>query len=171
MIENLKNIFKNTRRQFVGCIDTCFIEGTVLKHIEKSSWKIKIKDDFNERLKNFLNINCILLINEINEFEIKNKLLKDYSISMIQAKSIFDRSIDMLKVVKKIQIKEIRITSDLIHWMLKNRLSFQDGLLISIAQKLQVPFITSEKRAENWKSAYEGVIGEKEFWNIILKKN
>ena len=140
MIKSFKNIFRNTEKQFVGCIDTCFIQGTILKQIEKKNiWKVKIKDDFGERLKRFQDSKCLLFINEINEFEMKNKLLKSYNISLPKAKDIFDKSITLLRVVRKFQIKEIRITSDLIHWMLKNELDFKDGLLISIAQKLEIP--------------------------------
>jgi predicted nucleic acid-binding protein len=48
--------------------------------------------------------------------------------------------------------------------MLSNNLDFQDGLLIATAQRLKVPFVTSERKAENWKKTYEGVKSITEFW-------
>ena len=62
-----------------------------------------------------------------------------------------------------------QINPSLINWMLRYRLDFADGLLINIAQRLQLPFITSERKAEKWKEAYEGVMSQEDFWRILEK--
>ena len=54
--------------------------------------------------------------------------------------------------------------------MIKNNLELKDGLLINFAQSLDIPFITSERKAEKWKNAYAGVMSQTDFWNE-LKKN
>ncbi len=154
-------------RKFIGCIDTCFIEGTMLKVIEKETWKIEIKDDVGERLKSLNEANCLLLINSINEFEIKSKLMRSFGIPFERVNGVYEEIERIFVNVKSIEIDEVRITSSLVNWMLRNRLMLRDGLLIATAKRLEVPFITSERKADLWKNAYEGVMDQKEFWERV----
>ena len=56
--------------------------------------------------------------------------------------------------------------------MLKHRLTLNDGLLINIAQRMEVPFITSERKAEKWKEAYSGIMSQEDFWKEMkLEEN
>jgi len=161
----IRNLFKPPSRAFVGFIDTSFIEGTFLKLIEKDHWKITIKDD--RRLKELNEPNCLLLINDLNVYEIKNKLIKTYNIPLYKINQLYEEGIRLFKNIKKIESPVIKINNSLIRWMLENDLQFRDGLLIDIAQRFNLPFITSERNAKIWKKAYAGVTSQKEFWSKL----
>ena len=169
MIPKFRGLFRKSEKKSIFCIDTCFIEGTILKHIERDTWNIKIKDDFNERLRRLNRQDIILLINEINEFEIKSKLMRQFSLSLNKANFIYDNAMILLKNISKAEIKDIKLTPRLINWMLVYGLDFKDGLLISIAERLELPFVTSERNAEKWKNAYSGVLKERDFWDLLEK--
>lgn len=130
----------------------------------------KIKDDFDERFRRLSELKGIkLCICEINEFEIKSKLRKEYSIPLNRVYHIYDEVMDKLKHIIKIKIDLVKFTPELTKWMLANDLDFKDALLINIAQLLQIPFVTSERRADRWKNAYDGVMSDREFWSKLEK--
>ena len=160
-------MLKQADEKFMCCVDTNFIEGTVLRNIEKGSWKIKIKD--NQRLKALNDCNCLLFINDINVYEIKNKLLKDFSVPFTKLDEIYNSALCVFTKIKVIRIGEIKINPSLVNWMLKHKLALVDGLLIDIAQKVELPFVTSERKAKEWKKAYEGIMTQDEFWKVIRK--
>ena len=138
-----------------------------MKLIEKEHWTIKIKED--RRLRELSEANCILLISDLNIYEIKCKLMKEFNIPLSKVNQLYDEGIRVFKIIKKIESPIIKINNTLIKWMLENNLEFKDGILIDIAQKLNIPFITSEKNAKTWKSAYNGVKSQKEFWGELKK--
>jgi len=156
------NLFSKPKKEFIGCIDSSFIEGTFLKLIEKDGWNIKIKED--RRLNELNKCNCQLFINDINIYEIKNKLLSEFNIPLGRLDEFYNKFICSFANVKRINIGEIKITPNLVNWMLKHRLKLNDGLLINIAQRMEVPFITSERKAEKWKEAYNGIMSQEDFW-------
>lgn len=160
-----RNFFKKPHREFVGFIDTSFIEGTFLKLIEKKHWTIKIKED--RRLKELNEPNCLLFISNLNIYEIKRKLMKEYNVPLSKVNQLYDEGIRAFKNIKKIEPPIIKVNNALIKWMLENNLEFKDGILIDIAQKFNVPFITSENNARVWKGAYNGVMSQKEFWEKL----
>lgn len=43
MIRNIKDWFVKTEKQPIALIDSCFIEGTILKHIETDKWNVKLR--------------------------------------------------------------------------------------------------------------------------------
>tara|TARA_Y100000310_G_scaffold318836_1_gene373352 strand:- start:593 stop:1105 length:513 start_codon:yes stop_codon:yes gene_type:complete len=166
-MKSIRNIFKKPSRIFVGFVDTSFVEGTFLKLIEKDHWRITIKDD--RRLRELNEPNCLLLINDLNVYEIKNKLIKTFNIPFSKIDKLYDEGMRVFKNIKKIEPPVVKINNSLINWMLENNLQFRDGLLIDIAQKFNLPFITSEKNARAWKEAYVGVMSQKEFWDKLEK--
>jgi len=168
MIKRLKHIFKQSQMKFMCCVDTNFIEGTVLKIIEKESWKIEIKDD--SRLKLLNECDCLIFVNDINIYEIKSKLLKDFNIPFDRLDEIYNSAMSYFVNIKRMKVEDIKISPPLINWMLKHRLGLKDGLLIDIAQKIELPFVTSERRAKEWKKAYSGIMSQEEFWSKIKEK-
>lgn len=166
MVKIIDKLLKRPEKRLSACIDTCFIEGTFLKLIEKESWRIRIKED--RRLKELNESNCLLLINDLNVYEIKNSL-KKFNVPINRINQLYEEGRRILKCVKKIEAPAIKINNSLIIWMLENDLDFRDGLLINIAQKLELPFITSEKNAIKWKKAYEGVMSQEDFWKELEK--
>ena len=162
---NLRNLFSIPYRGFVGFIDTSFIVGTFLKLIEKDNWRVVIKED--RRLRELNEPNCLLLINDLNVYEIKSKLIRNYNVPFSKIDQLYDEGIRVFRNIKKIEPPIIKINNSLINWMLENDLDFKDGILIDIAQKFKLPFITSERNARTWKKAYDGVMSQKEFWNKL----
>ena len=99
MIKRLKHIFKQSQMKFMCCVDTNFIEGTVLKIIEKESWKIEIKDD--SRLKLLNECDCLIFVNDINIYEIKSKLLKDFNIPFDRLDEIYNSAMSYFVNIKR----------------------------------------------------------------------
>ena len=88
---------------------------------------------------------------------------------MSKIDQLYEEGRRILHNIKKIEVPAIKINNSLIKWMLENNLRFKDGLLIDIAQRLNLPFITSEKNARDWKKSYEGVMSQEEFWRELEK--
>ncbi len=153
-------------------INSSFICGEVIKSIQEDYWKEKFRP--NKRLKDLLKLNVIFVISPLTEFEIRKRLTKKFN-------KTFEEGNDILSSFKQnfgknlitVVVKDIRITHDLINWILKHDLSFNDGLHIITAQKLKIPLITSEKdkNLERWKKAYDGVYSMEEFWKNLKKNN
>jgi hypothetical protein len=95
------------------CVDTCFILGSVLKSIEKGKWKINIKED--KRFKELLNASIIFLITELNVYEIKRVLVRNYSISIDSSHNILASILNKEKNIVYISMKEIKIEPSLIN--------------------------------------------------------
>ena len=167
---DFKNLFKRAEAQkrFSACVDTSFIEGTFLRLIEKDHWKGTIKED--KRLRDLNEANCLLLINDLNVYEIKNDLIKKHNVPISRVDQLYDKGIRSFRNVRRIEPPIIKVNNALINWMLENRLDFKDGVLIDIAQRLKIPFITSERKAGEWKKAYSGVMTVEEFWDKVRKK-
>jgi len=123
-----------------------------------------------ERLKDLNKYKCILLINDINVYEIKNKLLREFNVPYWKLEDVYSSAMTKFENIIYMPIGEIKITPALVNWMLKHKLTLKDGLLINIAQRLKIPFVTSERKSEKWKQAYKGVMSQNEFWNELRKK-
>ncbi len=162
------NYFGKESERFVCFLDTSFIAGTVLKSIEKDKWKIKIKLD--KRMDELNSSNCLLLINDIVTYEIKKNLIKEFNIPKWKINEIYSIALSNFKNIKYFPTGEIKINQALINWMIKHDLDFMDGLLITIAQKLEIPLVSSERKALEWKKIYSGVMTQNEFWNELRKK-
>ncbi len=160
------NIKRNSKK-FIFCLDTSFIEGTILKLIQKGNWNIDIKED--KRLNELNSKSCLLLINDINIYEIKNKLLREFNLPLSKIDEVYRNSILKFNNIKYVSIGDIKINHPFVNWLLKHKLSLEDGLLINIAQRLELPFVTSERKAKIWKDAYKGVMSQEEFWDELRK--
>ncbi len=160
--------FNKESRKFVCFLDTSFIVGTIFKSIEKDTWKIRIKID--KCIEELNNSNCLLLINDLVVYEIKKNLIKDFTVHKWKVDEIYSLALSSFKNVKYFPTGEVKINQALVNWMIKHDLDFVDGLLINIAQRLEIPLVSSERKALEWKKIYSGVMTQDEFWNELRKK-
>ncbi len=109
---------------------------------------------------------ALLLISDLNEYEIRRRLMQDFRKTFTEAKVLYTEFLNLLPAFE-IQIKDLHITPALINTMLQYKLGFRDGLHIFLAQKMKVPLITNERRAEQWKKVYPKVYTLEEFWKEL----
>lgn len=152
--------------------DSGFIMGSILEELSKKTINFRKEIKPDSKLKTLLreSYDLIIFINNLNEFEIRRKISREFHCDNLEAKRIFDKVLDSFPSLSKLRKMDIKITSKLINWMLSNSLDFRDGLLIASAQKLEIPFVTSEKKKlEYFKKAYSGVMSRKEFIEKLEK--
>ena len=111
-MKHLKSLIRYIQKksEFVCCLDTNFIEGIILKNIRNPKWFEWIQQD--RRLLALNQANALLLINEINEYEIRTHLIKRFGFSIKESEKIFNTSIGFFNTIKQIPIKEIKITRE-----------------------------------------------------------
>lgn len=169
ILKRLGNRIKGNKKEHCY-VNSSFICGEVIKSIQKDYWKEEFKS--NKRLMELLEGDIVFIISSLTEFEIKKRLIRKYNKTFEESNKILEEFKSKFPKLITVDIKDIKITFNLLNWILKQDLGFRDGIHIIVAQRLDIPLITSErdKNLNKWKKAYEGVYSIENFWKVIKRK-
>lgn len=173
-------IFKKELPIFI--VDTCFVLGDIMRlaqdykkrRIRKKKWKrIEFKESIKRmpRIEEIAKRNVSLWFSTITEYEIRKKLQFSMGLTFSEANELCIGLINNPEnPFAKYEIKDkIHLESNFINWALQHKLDLNDAIQIAFAKRMKWYFVTSEKKSEEWKKAYEGVINQNEFWAKIEK--
>lgn len=143
MVKRLKRGAKNPRNPLY--LNANLLLSECLNHIQKPSWKIRIKT--GGTLKKLQNHNFSLFCSTFTKSEVIQRLRLEKNVELMNARQVFQKVIDEYKIYLLSNISEIvKLTPSFFDMYGKNKLHFQDYLHVMICKNLRIPMCTHDKK-------------------------
>ncbi len=172
-------------KEKIACIDTSFILGDILSLAEEYREKPKKKRQQgitikpSRRLTEILESGTRLAITPIVKYQILEHLIFDRNLKLEEANRIYLAILDKYKNLFELKpkAKDKNTLPDILPDALiykalskHSKVDLHDLLNIGIAMQAEMPIITSERKAQMWKSIYEKALSQEEAWELFRKE-